>query len=143
MTFPLAGRGPDHLCVTNGCQYPQLARMAASAQEALDQATKERITALSGALWCDLGEHAFSSRDRKRAVYAIQTLDEETGEPINDQLTACGQHAAERRAALQPRAEIPPAPKPKDADSELYTEFLEWKAGQRDGPPPLQATVEP
>jgi hypothetical protein len=111
-------------CRQNGCQMNRLGPMAEAAQDALRQARKERVTALSGALWCDLGEHAFSSRDRKRATYKIETFDEETGEPIDDQLTACGPHAAERRASLAPRASLPPG-----ADKELYTEFLEWKAG--------------
>lgn len=104
--------------------------LLASASAALTQAVNERkiIMEFRGyALWCDLGEHAFSPKDRKRATYAIQTLDEDTGLPVEDQLLACGEHAAERRSLLVPKAALP-AP-PKDADKELYTEFLEWKNG--------------
>ena len=112
-------------CRQNGCQFSNLGSLADGAQRALEQATQERLEALSGALWCDLGEHAFSSRDRKRTTYKIETVDEETGEPITDQLTACGPHAAERKAMLAPKVALPPP----GADSQLYTDFLEWKAG--------------
>jgi hypothetical protein len=108
----------------NGCQYRTLGPLVAGAQQVLAQATREKVEALSGALWCDLGEHAFSSRDRKRTTYTIGTIDEETGKAITDQLTACGPHAAERKVMLAPKAALP-----KGADEELYTEFLEWKAG--------------
>lgn len=111
-------------CVVNGCQLDALAPMAQNAEQALQQAREERVRALSGALWCDLGEHAFSSRDRKRTTFNIETIDDETGQPVSDQLTACGPHAAERKITLTPRAELPAG-----ADKELYTEFLEWKAG--------------
>lgn len=114
----------DRYCLLNGCQYHYLHPLAQRAQDMLEQARGERIEALSGALWCDLGEHAFSSRDRKRTTYKIETVDEETGEPITDQLTACGPHAAERKAMLAPKAALPAG-----ADQQLYTEFLEWKAG--------------
>ena len=114
----------DRYCLMNGCQYRQLGPLATEAQHMLEQAVHERVEALSGALWCDLGEHAFSSRDRKRTTYKIETVDEETGEPITDQLTACGPHAAERKAMLAPKVALPAG-----ADQELYTEFLEWKAG--------------
>jgi hypothetical protein len=105
-------------------------QLADEARTMLDQAVREKREAMSGALWCDLGEHAFSSRDRKRATYKIQTIDEETGDPVEDQLTACGPHAAERSVQLAPKAALP-----KGADPELYTEFLEWKAGQRPAAP--------
>jgi hypothetical protein len=133
MSYPLFGGQPNHYCVTHGCQFTHISGLATEAQQALSQAVTERKIAMSGALWCDLGEHAFSSRDRKRATFKIQTFDEETGEPIEDDRTACGEHADERRTALRPKAELP-AP-PKGADQELYTEFLEWKAGQRDTAP--------
>lgn len=74
-----------------------VARMLAAIQE-------ERQRIVSTAMWCDLGDHAFSGRDRKRATYKIETIDEETGQPVEDTLTACGQHAAERRALLRPKA---------------------------------------
>jgi hypothetical protein len=112
------------VCRMNGCQYRGLSDLVTSAQQALNQASNERVRALSGALWCDLGEHAFSSRDRKRTTYTVQTVDEETGEPVTDQITACGPHAAERKPMLAPKAALPPG-----ADQQLYTEFLEWKAG--------------
>ena len=114
----------DPYCRLNDCQYRNLAPMLARAQQAVDQARDERIEALSGALWCDLGEHAFSSRDRKRTTYKIETVDEDTGQPVTDQLTACGPHAAERQAMLAPKPALPPG-----TDKQLYTEFLEWKAG--------------
>jgi hypothetical protein len=127
----------DRYCMLNGCQYRGLSELADGAQQLLHQAAEERKIAMSGALWCDLGEHAFSSRDRKRTTYSIQTLDEETGQPVNDQLTACGPHAAERKAMLAPKAALPAGP-PKGADQELYTEFLEWKNGIK----PVPGTVE-
>jgi hypothetical protein len=117
----------DRQCLLNGCQLARAGQLAAESKIMLDQALAEKRETLSGALWCDLGEHAFSSRDRKRATYKIQTLDEETGQPVEDQLTACGPHAAERQMQLT-RKPISPPP---GADQQLYTEFLEWKAGQR------------
>jgi hypothetical protein len=119
----------DRFCITNGCQYRQMAGLAGEAQEMLEQASRERKTAMAGALWCDLGEHAFSARDRKRATFKIQTYDEDTGEPIEDDRVACGPHAAERQTALKPKAALPAG-----ADAELYTEFLEWKNGIKPAP---------
>ena len=120
MSYPLM----DQDCRLNGCQHRAMSGLLDGAQQALEQARDERIRALSGALWCDLGEHAFSSRDRKRTTYTVETTDEETGLPMTDQITACGPHAAERKPMLAPKAALPAG-----ADKELYTEFLEWKAG--------------
>lgn len=126
----------DRQCLLNGCQLARAGQLAAEAKTMLDQAVREKRETMSGALWCDLGEHAFSSRDRKRTTYKISTLDEETGAPLEDDRVACGQHAIALKAAP------PTAPAlPKGADPELYTEFLEWKAGQRPAEP-VPGTVE-
>ena len=120
--------------------------LADRAQQQLTQAVTERkIVAQmltqaqqilsSAALWCDLGEHSFSPRDRKRTTYKIETIDEETGQPMEDTLTACGPHAAERRASLAPRAAIPAR-----VDPEEYARYLEWKAGI--GPHPQDTIKE-
>ena len=105
-----------------------VARMLAQIQE-------ERQRIVSTAMWCDLGEHAFSGRDRKRTTYKIETIDEETGQLVEDTLTACGPHAAERRASLAPRAAIPAR-----VDPEEYARYLEWKAGI--GPHPQDTIKE-
>jgi len=120
----------DRHCLLNGCQLAYAGRMLGEAQAMLEQAMTEKRQAMSGALWCDLGEHAFSSKDRKRAGYKIQTVDEETGQPVEDELTACGPHAAERQVQLTRKTALPAG-----ADQQLYTEFLEWKSGQRPAEP--------
>ena len=114
--WELADRAQHQLTQTVA-ERESIARMLAQIQE-------ERQRIVSTALWCDLGEHAFSARDRKRTTYKIETIDEETGQPAEDTLLACGVHAAERRSSLAPRPALP-----KGADPQLYTEFLEWKAG--------------
>jgi hypothetical protein len=126
----------DRHCLLNGCQLGRASEMAAEAKRMLDQAISEKREAMSGALWCDLGGHAFSSRDKKRATYKVQTFDDD-GNPAEDELTACGPHAAERQATLKPRAAIP-----QGADPEEYTRYLEWKAGLPNGPV-VPGMVEP
>ena len=128
----------DRHCLLNGCQLGRASQIAAEAKTMLDRALEEKKQAMSGALWCDLGGHAFSSRDRKRATYKIETVDEETGAPVTDELTACGPHAAERQASLKPRAAIPAG-----ADPEEYTRYLEWKAGLPPNGPVVPGSVEP
>lgn len=124
----------DRQCLLSGCQISRAGHLAAEATTMLDQAVREKRETMAAqshaSLWCDLGEHSFSARDRKRTVYKVETIDEETGQPMEDELMACGPHAAERRPMLAPRSQLPAGP-PKGADAELYTEFLEWKAGQR------------
>lgn len=127
----------ERACLLTGCQLGRAGQLAHEARAMLDQAVNEKRETMSGALWCDLGEHAFSSRDRKRTTYKISTLDEETGEPITDERVACGQHSIALKAAPPAAAALP-----KGADPELYTEFLEWKAGQRPAEP-VPGTVEP
>lgn len=132
----------DKLCLLNGCQIARAGQLATEANKMLDMALYERtknMAAMSHAsLWCDLGEHSFSSRDRKRTVYTVQTLDEETGEPVQDELMACGPHAAERKAVLAPKAALPAG-----VDRQEYTEFLEWRNGLRAQPPVVQGQAEP
>lgn len=96
-----------------------VARMLAAIQE-------ERQRIVSTAMWCDLGEHAFSGRDRKRTTYKIETIDEETGNPVEDTLTACGPCSAKRKAMFQPRAV---AQIPAGVDRDEYIRYLEQKNG--------------
>lgn len=50
-------------CVASGCLLPEARRLLATAQEIARQKGR---TPVSQALWCDQGNHSFSSRDPKR-----------------------------------------------------------------------------
>ena len=138
----------ERSCMLNGCQARTAGGQLAAAQKILEdaqylyeQAKQERVAAMAGALWCDLGEHAFGPRDRKRKTYKIESVDEETGEPAEETLTGCGPCAAKRAAMFQAQPKqvaAPPAPVPDNNDRELYTEYLEWKNGLRDDPPAVE-----
>jgi hypothetical protein len=94
----------------------------------LNELARQRSDLAGAALWCSLTEHSFSSQDRKRATFTVDTFDDE-GQPVKETHVACGPCSAKRRAALQPQAAIPTG-----ADAELYRQYLEWKNGM--GPEP-------
>jgi hypothetical protein len=113
----------------------QASRMLGEAQQArrdirdlLAELARQREDAAGVALWCSLGEHAFSNHDRKRATFTVETFDDE-GHPVKEAHVSCGQCAAKRRAALQSQPAIPTG-----ADAELYRQYLEWRNGM--GPEP-------
>jgi hypothetical protein len=128
-------------CLLNGCQFHMANQQLTHASATLRQAEEiyaKAVHAMSAALWCDLGNHAFSAREKGITSYSIETAetDEKTGEEklVKQTLTACANHAAQRRAAFQPAAALSSA-EAIGADRQLYTEFLEWKNGLRDTPP--------
>ena len=111
-------------------------RMLREAQQArsdvqalLTQITRQREQMASLALWCSLGEHAFSPVDRKRTTFRIETIDEDTGQPVEQVLTACGPCSAKRKGLLTPQPALPPK-----ADEDEYRRYLEWKAGMGEEP---------
>lgn len=116
-------------CLMDGCSLAKASAELELCQQLLTEAQAEKRQAMSGALWCDLGEHAFSSRDKKRTTYRVSTFDDD-GAPVEDDRVACGQHAVSFAARVNSAPALP-----KGADPELYTEFLEWKAGQREAAP--------
>jgi hypothetical protein len=117
----------DRLCLMRGCQLAGARQMLAQAEAAMKQVATltERTEFVSAALWCDMGEHSFSARDRKKVTYKIETTDEETGQPVEDTMTACGPCADKRKSMFQPG----PAALPAGVDQEEYTRYLEWKNG--------------
>lgn len=117
----------DRLCLMQGCQLANARAMLEQAGRTMNQlrSLTERTEFVSAALWCDMGEHSFSARDRKKVTYKIETTDEETGKPVEDTMTACGPCADKRKAMFQPG----PAALPAGVDQEEYTRYLEWKAG--------------
>lgn len=114
----------------------QAERMLAEAQQArrdvrdlLSEITMQRESVASTALWCSLGEHAFSPADRKRTTFKIETINEDTDQAETVTLTACGPCSAKRKGLFTPQKQIPGG-----VDRDEYTAFLEWKNGMRDEP---------
>lgn len=110
----------------NGCQLATAKTTLAQAQATLNQVSHitGRTVFVSAALWCDMGEHSFSSKDRGKVTYKIETTDAETGDPVEETMTACGQCAAKRKAMFAPQPALPAG-----VDKEEYTRYLEWKNG--------------
>jgi hypothetical protein len=117
-------------------------RMLREAQEARGQVAQllaqvERRSAdLAGvALWCSVGEHSFGQQDRKRAMFTLETMDEETGAPITEKHLMCGPCAAKRRGAFQPSKALPATPVKgtrvvDDEEYARYMAYLEQQAGE-------------
>ena len=82
-------------CVVSGlCQLQQAQEMVASTRTIVAAAERIKETMLEGvALWCDLGGHAFSSRDPGRQVMKVQTFGEQGEETGEEQRQACGRCA--------------------------------------------------
>jgi hypothetical protein len=116
----------DRQCLMHGCSVGSARAILKQAQEIENKmkALTVRTEFVSAALWCDIGEHSFSAKDRKKTNYKIETTDEETGQPVEDIMTACGPCAARRKAMFQPAPALPAG-----VDTEEYTHFLEWKNG--------------
>ena len=84
------------------CQLNEARRQFAAAQQTLMQAGRsleqaQRLTGrttegkpMSQALWCDAGEHAFSSRDPKAERWD-RTMKNEQGEPVTIPWDVCGE----------------------------------------------------
>lgn len=119
----------DRGCLMRGCQLATAKITLAQAEQTLRQVSNmtERTEFVSAALWCDMGEHSFSAKDRRKVTYKIETTDEETGQPVEEQMTACGPCADKRKSMFQPAPAQPAIP--AGVDQEEYTRFLEWKAG--------------
>ena len=119
----------------------QASRMLREAQQArtdirdlLTEIARQREATAGVALWCSLGEHSFSGQDRLRTTFKIETFDDD-GSPLTEIHVACGPCAVKRRGALQPQRAIP-----GNVDSELYRQYLEWKAGL--GPEPDRGDLD-
>lgn len=121
----------DRSCLMNGCQFKAAQLALGRAQETLVrvQQMTERTEFVSAALWCDMGEHSFSAKDRRKVTYKIETTDEETGQPAEETMTACGPCAQKRKAMFQPQPALPAG-----VDTEEYTRYLEWKNGVGQAP---------
>ena len=83
------------------------------AQRILDQARQETERArryrdearrlMSQALWCDPGDHAFSSKDSSKREFVGRYTDPEKGE-IEEVINVCGEHLSESFRSAQPSA---------------------------------------
>lgn len=111
-----------------GRMLKEVHQARADIADLLKELARQRDQQAGTALWCSLSEHAFSSQDRKRTTFTIDTFDDD-GQPVTEVHVACGPCAAKRRGALEPRPAIPP-----NADADLYRQFLEWKNAM--GPEP-------
>lgn len=65
----------------------------------------ERKRQMSQALWCDEGNHAFSSRDSERRVITVTEYDAE-GVGRDIQFLACGEHKPVMKGAENERKAI-------------------------------------
>lgn len=145
MSYPYPGYIP----------YPTQSEQLSQAQETLQQSAKlleyakqerKALQAMltNNALWCDIGEHAFSPKDRARKQMAVTQLDPDSGSEIQDNVMACGPcasanplitRAAPGQAAL-PAAEIKQAQGAQySAD---YVQRLERELGINSGPAPAE-----
>jgi hypothetical protein len=93
------------------------------------------------ALWCDVGEHPFGSKDPDKHSFAeTRTIQRLTGnsygnpvyqdqEEETDRITICGPCFIKQRPFQKSPAQIPAG-----VDRETYTQWLEEKAGLNDQP---------
>lgn len=74
------------------CQLgTELARLQQKVQEA--EQLIGGMSAMSQALWCDPGDHAFSGRDPERSRYTRTHVDPATGDEKVEVFDTCGEHA--------------------------------------------------
>lgn len=76
------------------CQFTQSMHILELANNALAEA---RSNTVSDAIWCDEGNHAFSSRDKGRKEIVLKGFEEETGYPEEDTRLACSEHLPKMR----------------------------------------------
>jgi hypothetical protein len=111
-------------CSAGGCQFDRAAQMLAKAQQALE-ATKRLMRVdqtggrtLSAAMWCDIGQHAYSANDPKAEMWTKKVRDDE-GRWVERMLDVCGQCVATggspdfngaERAAIMAGGDPHPAP---------------------------------
>lgn len=105
-------------------QLREAQQARADVRDLLTEIARQRESIASLALWCSLGEHAFGSTDRKRTTFRIETIDEDTDQPVMQTLTACGPCSAKRKGFLTPQKTLPGG-----VDADEYRRYLEWKAG--------------
>lgn len=100
---------------------------------------KYKVTAMQNegyALWCKAGAHSFDPADKGRK--RMQFTDYEGEVPEDVIAWTCSEHTPDmlrRKEAEKPKA-VTARPTADDikADREMYTEYLEWRNGQRDEP---------
>lgn len=89
---------PHSACMTQGCMASKITEMEQQAAELL---RKARMTVAGQALWCDVGEHAFSDKAKGKETWSYTSEDEE-GHPVEEVMLACPEHS--RRATFQAQA---------------------------------------
>jgi len=106
-------------CRDRGCQATELAMLARhlsdQGHEVLEMLEKKEAQMQpTQALWCEQGGHSFSEKDPDVQVLTITARDPETGQPVTESRTSCGECAAAAKTRLgkarnnAPVSELPP-----------------------------------
>lgn len=90
--------GPGHSAPQSGDPFDGATLRRAKetlekAQEILAQAAAEKreiMDLLNQALWCDIGDHAFSAKDKRKRSMKLTQFDEELGKDVEDIVMCCG-----------------------------------------------------
>jgi hypothetical protein len=145
MTYPYGA--PDFRANDPFSDSSQAREILAQARQLISRAEIERAKAeaLKGvALWCEIGGHSFSPRDRGRQEWTARVFDDELEEMVEQTRVCCSRCSRSGSITDKPRylpaelvaqaAELEhrPAEPRKVADPE-YTAYLEWWNQQPSG----------
>lgn len=91
-------------CPPGSCNVNEARAILAQATAAAEQAAADREAIrrhMTAALWCEVGDHSFSAKDKGQKEIVQRSIDPETGATVEESGTVCGAHAAPELAPLR------------------------------------------